>query len=91
MTLAVVQEAFRFAPVFRAIGACAEDAPLWFLKAEHEGRARIWSDDETPYCMIETTGGRIKAEAGDWIVLGANGELSVSRDRESELLRDKYP
>jgi len=71
----VVIEAFEFRPVWRMIGACAEDAPIWFLQAEHDGKAKVWGDDEVPYCMIETLEGRMKAEAGDWIIKGVKGEL----------------
>jgi len=71
----VVIDAFRFWPVFRAIGACADDAPVWFLQAECDGKAKVWSDDEIPYCMIETLEGRMKAESGDWIIRGVEGEI----------------
>ena len=57
------------------ITACADDAPVWFLQAENEGKAKVWGDDETPYCMIETLEGRMKAQAGDWIIMGVKGEI----------------
>ena len=68
----IVIEAFQF---HRAIGACADNAPIWFIQAEHEGKVRVWSDDEVPYCMIETLEGRMKAENGDWIIKGVKGEF----------------
>jgi hypothetical protein len=66
----VVIEAFRFEPVRRPIGACAKDAPIWFLQAEDDGKAKIWGDDEVPYCMLQTLSGPVRAEAGDWIIKG---------------------
>lgn len=70
-------EAFRFEPVFneQMFHIVAKDAPLWFLKAECDGKAKIWNDDEEPYCMIETLEGRMKANAGDWIIKGVKGEI----------------
>lgn len=71
----VVIEAFQFKPVWRKIGACADNAPTWFLKAECDGIAKVWGDDEVPYCMIKTLEGNMKASDGDWIIQGVKGEI----------------
>lgn len=72
----VVIEAFQFKPVWRpVIGACAENAPVWFLQAECDGIAVVWGDDEVPYCMIKTLEGSMKASEGDWIIKGVKGEI----------------
>lgn len=76
----VVIEAFKFKPVWRAVGACADDAPIWFLQAENDGVAKIWGDDEVPYCMIKTLEGNMKAQDGDWIIKGVKGEIYPCKD-----------
>lgn len=73
---------FQFRPVWRAIGACADNAPIWFLQAECDGDAKVWADDEVPYCMIETPIGRVKAEAGDWIGRNVDGYYYVRREND---------
>ena len=78
-------KSFQFKPAWRAIGACANNAPVWFLQAECDGIAKVWGDDEVPYCMIE---GRIKAEEGDWIIQEDDGKLRVwSPRRCSDVFR----
>lgn len=71
---------FKFRPAWRVIGAVAADAPVWFLQAECDGVAKVWGDDEVPYCMVETPVGRVKAEAGDWIGRCLDGNLYVRRE-----------
>jgi hypothetical protein len=61
-------EAFRFIPVWSEFGFCAVNAPIWFLQAEQEAKAKVWGDDDGPYCMIDTAKGRMKVESGDWII-----------------------
>ena len=70
----LVIEAFQFKPVWRSIGACADNAPIWFIIAEHDGIIKVWGDDEIPYCMIKTLEGNMKAVEGDWIIRGIKGE-----------------
>jgi hypothetical protein len=72
-------DAFQFKPVWRTIGACADNAPIWFLQAECDGKVKVWGDDEVPYCMIQTLEGAMKAEAGDWIIRGIAGEIHPCR------------
>lgn len=57
------------------MGVFADNPPVWFLQAECDGVARIWSDDEEPYCMIQTLEGAMKAQPRDWIIRGVKGEI----------------
>lgn len=71
-------EAFKFDPFYSRLGMlrpCRYPAPMWFMQAEMQGKVELWGDDEAPYCMIETLEGRMRAEAGDFIIKGINGEL----------------
>lgn len=72
-------QAFQFQPLWNGngilIAAPFHLIPNWFIKAEVEGRLKLWGDDEVPYCMIETLEGSMKASAGDWIILGVKGEI----------------
>jgi hypothetical protein len=70
---------FQFRTVWRAIGACADNAPIWFLQAECDGAAKVWSDDEVPYCMIRTRTGMVRVDDGDWIVQEPDGFLAAAR------------
>lgn len=81
---AVEIQAFEFRPrywTYKHLGAVPiaaqnpRDVPAWFTTAEHEGKVRIWGDDEVPYCMIETLEGRMKAQYGDFIIKGVKGEI----------------
>jgi hypothetical protein len=81
---------FQFIPVFRTIGACAKDAPNWFLQAECDGRVRVWSDDEEPYYMVETPLGRVRADPYDWIILVPSGSLYVLDDETLDLTEGKF-
>jgi len=61
-------EAFQFIPIWNSLaGFCADNPPTWFLQAEQEAKAKVWGDDDGPYCMIDTAEGRMKVESGDWI------------------------
>lgn len=72
-------EAFEFKPRWGKMGAPIAAAflniPTWFIEAEIAGKVHIWGDDEEPYCMIETLEGRMKAQYGDYIVLGVKNEI----------------
>ena len=69
-------EAFQFKPFWRrGLAVAAENAPVWFLQAEQDGSVKVWGDDETPYCMIKTLEGSMKANDGDWIIKGVKDEI----------------
>jgi hypothetical protein len=72
----VVIEAFQFNPTHHPMmGWIADKSPAWFMLAQCDGIAKIWSDDEEPYCMIKTFEGSMKANLGDWIIKGIKDEI----------------
>lgn len=88
----VVIEAFEFVPLYGQHGVLLPNEPhlipLWFTKARAEGMVQLWDEGEQ-YCMIQTLEGRMKANAGDYIVLGVKGEIYPCKPDIFEMTYEK--
>lgn len=52
----------------------AEGWPLWLTNAIRRGD--VWQQGgDQPYLTIATLEGEMRAEVGDWIILGVEGEI----------------
>jgi len=71
----VVIEAFQLS--YRmALGQ--EPAPAWFVDACDRNKISVHVTDKilySQYCIISTLEGKMKADAGDFIIQGVNGEI----------------
>jgi len=59
----IVIEAFQF--------GTSMDCPQWFIEKYNSGDIYIRED----FCYIKTLEGKMKANKGDWIIQGVNGEI----------------
>lgn len=50
------------------------ERPQWLVDAIGDGTV-YWQGGDTPYYTIETLEGAMRANLGDWIIRGVNGEL----------------
>lgn len=68
--LPVEIDAFKFEAII-------EDYPIWFNEAEEAGRVEIYGDrgDDKAHVLIETLEGKMRANFGDYIILGVAGEI----------------
>jgi len=69
----VVVEAFRWTG-----GPDQEEDPVWAVEAIKAGRMYYQGGPE-PYMTIETSEGTMRANVGDWIIRGVEGELYPCR------------
>lgn len=70
----VVIEAFRWTG-----GHDQGGEPQWIVDAIKNGSV-YYQGGDNPYLTIETLEGKMKANVGDWIIQGVNGELYPCRD-----------
>ena len=68
----VVIEAFEYCEDFMKIGAKSRGVPEWGISAYDDGNIYFNNEDE---CFIKTLEGDMKANIGDYIIKGVNGEL----------------
>ena len=68
----VVIEAFEYCEDFMKIGANCRGVPEWGISAYDDGDIYFNNEDE---CFIKTLEGDMKANIGDYIIKGINGEL----------------
>jgi len=69
-------EAFRFS---------VDNPPDWFTQARADGTIVLQSD----CAIIETLEGKMRADAGDWIIRGVKGELYPCKPSIFDLTYEK--
>jgi len=69
----VVIEAFRWTG-----GPDQTEDPTWIVEAIKRGDV-YYQGGDTPYLTIETLEGKMRANLGDWIIKGVNGEIYPCR------------
>jgi len=65
----VVIEAFQWTG-----GPDQTEDPTWIVEAIKRGDV-YYQGGDTPYLTIETLEGKMRANLGDWIIRGVNGEI----------------
>ncbi len=66
----VIIEAFEFTGPF-----CGTNIPQWFSDAVSDCRVTLRGNWKTDYCEINTLEGVMRANKGDYIILGIKGEI----------------